>query len=158
MSEIKRSMVCVGGPFSGRRVASKYPSGFLAPVRQPDGPEGDPAHELYQPNRPVKATNTRYREEVFHTPQGAIALWTPADQTPFETMSILLEEYSSKPTLRRWREVFDRSDDRALIGLVMTLTGGQANPALVQAQIDRLRAEAAALNAPAATAPSIAKA
>jgi hypothetical protein len=87
-----KSMLCVGGPRGGRRYAILHGVGFTVPVKL-DASANDPSSEDYQPNKPVKVEFTDYRSEVFHTPQGDVSFWVPANQTPLETITLLLEVY-----------------------------------------------------------------
>ena len=85
-------MLCVGGPLSGQRYEVAGGAGFTVPVAPPlDLRTIGPA----MPDV-VKVEFARYREERFHTPQGDVSFWTPTDQTPLETITLLLESYESR--------------------------------------------------------------
>lgn len=90
MRNKKKSYLCVGGPLGGKRYAILYGTGFTVPVYE-EMP--DPESLDYQPNKPVKVENIRYREETFRTQEGDVSFFVPEGQTPFETMTLLLETY-----------------------------------------------------------------
>ena len=85
-------MLCIGGPLAGQRHATHKESGFLYPIKE-DIAANDQSHPDWQPNEPVAAVVGRYREDRFHTPQGDVSFWVPQDQTPLETITMLLESY-----------------------------------------------------------------
>jgi hypothetical protein len=88
----RKSMLCVGGPLSGRRYEVAGGVGFTVPVA--------PLLDLRTigPAMPdvVKVEFARYREERFHTPQGDVFFWTPIDQTALQTITLLLESYETR--------------------------------------------------------------
>ncbi len=44
-------------------------------------------------SRRADAAVTHYRAEKFFTPQGDVTFWVPRDQTPLQTITVLLECY-----------------------------------------------------------------
>lgn len=88
----QKSMLCVGGPRGGQRYAVLYGSGFRVPIKS-ETEQNDPHSPEFQPNKSVKIEFADYREETFRTPQGDVSFWVPANQTPFETITLLLETY-----------------------------------------------------------------
>jgi hypothetical protein len=94
MSE-QKSRLCVGGPQAGKRYdAILHGSGFLVPAKM----ETSAARPT---SDPVKVEFTDYRAEVFHTPQGDVSFWVPAEQTPLETITLLLDYYENVSTAGR---------------------------------------------------------
>lgn len=67
-----RSAICIGGPLDGKR---RFANGTHHSVPQLGGP------------------TFRYDLQMFGVPQGAVAVWAPEGQTPFETLSLLIEAY-----------------------------------------------------------------
>jgi hypothetical protein len=67
----------------------------------------------YRPNAPVSVELTRYRSEVFHTPQGDVSFWTPEGQTPLETITLLLETYEEARILADGINGREKSGDLA---------------------------------------------
>lgn len=93
-----KSMLCVGGPLSGRRFEAERGTGFTVPVAKPET-TSDPEAEDYRPNATVEYVNHHYKAETFHTPQGDVEFYSPHTQTPLESITILLDgfEKSSRP-------------------------------------------------------------
>ncbi len=71
-----KSMLCVGGPRAGQRIAISNGTGFTTPVNQNDD-----------------ITNFRYKREIFHTPQGDVSFFVVEGTTSLETIEILLTAY-----------------------------------------------------------------
>ncbi len=87
------SLLCVGGPRGGQRVvASEY--GFKAPSHKT---------RISVVDYPFKAGDalaeveyTVYKADQISTPQGMISFWIPINQTPMETMTLLMDAYEYK--------------------------------------------------------------
>jgi len=101
-----KSMLCIGGPSAGKRVNAMLGSGFCVSV-QVEHSYSDPHSEDFQPNKKINLTYIYYRSEIFHTPQGEVSFWTPTDQTPLETITILLENYEAKQLDLSFRRAVD---------------------------------------------------
>lgn len=112
----QKSMLCVGGPRAGQRYAVLYGSGFRVPIKS-DVPQNDPSHPDWQPNKPVKVEFADYREETFHTPQGDTSFWVPQDQTPLETITMLLEAYEADAEIEKLRGGLDAAIRAANLAL-----------------------------------------
>ena len=99
-------MLCIGGPSAGKRVDAQPGAGFRVPV-QTEHNYSDPHSEDFQPNKKIDIIDVYYRSETFHTPQGKVSFWTPADQTPLETIIMLLESYEAKQLDLSFRRAVD---------------------------------------------------
>lgn len=84
----ERSGLCVGGPLAGQRVPSNQ--GF---IRVPVTVAHPVTDEAYVIDASVPVKFHEYREETFQTPQGTISFWAPIDQSPLESLRILLNGY-----------------------------------------------------------------
>lgn len=84
MNETK-TMLCVGGPLAGRRQVVLNGTGFRTPVIE--------NRSIASDEDIVKVATTDYREEVIHTPEGAVSFWSPVGQTPLESLRLLLDGY-----------------------------------------------------------------
>lgn len=83
-----RSFLCVGGALSGQRKAVHHGTGFS--VLQFSGASLD------KPDRegtPAPLVQADYRLEHFNTPEGVVNFWVPAEQTPLQTINLLLKTY-----------------------------------------------------------------
>jgi hypothetical protein len=83
-----KSYLCVGGPHSGRLVAQKHDSFY---VQSTDAPLK--LNEPWSKDSEITVATIEYRRCYFSTPQGLISFWTPSDQTPLQTLNLLLETY-----------------------------------------------------------------
>jgi len=94
-----KSMLCVGGPRAGERFESHHGSGFRVPILRelPDAISTD----YRSIKETVEIAFTDYHEQTFHTPQGDVSFWVPIDQTPLETITLLLEAYERQLSPRR---------------------------------------------------------
>lgn len=83
------SHVCVGGPLAGKRYLAKSERGFRAAVR--------PKTTLTVPlsDKITTIATVDYKRDSFHTTDGDISFWVPNDQTPLQTMTILLDNYET---------------------------------------------------------------
>lgn len=90
--EKMKSALCVGGPRDGQRVAILHGNGFCVPATEPEKVAATDAY-LHMRDEPVTVQWTNYRGELFHTEQGQVMFWVPADQTPLETITMLAEGY-----------------------------------------------------------------
>lgn len=89
----QKSMLCVGGPHDGRRMAILHGNGFRVPTT-----EEIPRDVRLEYDQPIAKASTRfvdYRAEIFTTPQGEVSFWVPKEQTPLETITRLLTVYES---------------------------------------------------------------
>ncbi len=89
--EAKKSLLCVGGPLGGKRFEAERGAGFTVP-RQTNLPY--PGVDYDEHDVAVAYVNHHYRAEVIHTPQGDIEFWAPVEQTPLESLTILLGAYA----------------------------------------------------------------
>lgn len=89
----QKSMLCVGGPHDGRRMAILHGNGFCVPIME-DTPR-DVRAEDFQPNARASIRFVDYRAEIFTTPQGEVSFWVPKEQTLLETITRLLTVYES---------------------------------------------------------------
>lgn len=97
MSENK-SMLCVGGPLAGKRRAILYGNGFVVPVLK-DADLAATHLPVDDPKATTDFVRVGYRSEVFRTPDGDVSFWVPEDQTPLETITLLLETYEKARAL-----------------------------------------------------------
>lgn len=82
---------CVGGPAAGQW-REVHGNGFVVAKYHP-GPS--PTDIDYRPNATVDVQQIPYRGEVFYTPQGEILFWVPEQQTPLETLQLLVNAYEA---------------------------------------------------------------
>lgn len=94
-----KSALCVGGPLAGQRYATKDGSGFTVPKVNP-GPESDPQHEDFKPNKTATVEMHHYTVQTFHTTQGDVEFWVPTQQTTLETITMLLGAYEREADMR----------------------------------------------------------
>lgn len=77
-----RTMLCVGGPYGGRRIAVDRNTGFTVPVISPVVDQMKP-----------EVVGHEYVEMTFRAPQGDISFWAPRNQTLHDTLRLLLQSY-----------------------------------------------------------------
>lgn len=87
-----QSLLCVGGPNAGQRRAVLHGTGFRTPILK-DMPVMVRWNPNEMPEAPTAYDFVEYRAEYFHTPQGDVSFWVPFQQTPLETITLLLETY-----------------------------------------------------------------
>lgn len=92
-----KSLLCVGGPQSGKSYVVLHGSRIRVPIPVSTRPSVYEATDLVSDST-VRLECIGYRVERFHTPQGDACFLVPEGQTPLETISLLLEGYEQHPT------------------------------------------------------------
>jgi hypothetical protein len=92
MTEKARAYLCIGGPYDGRRYASKRELGFQVPklVRRPQ-----PYGRFNAAIAPVAVETITYIADRVRCADSEeeVWFWRPADQSITATMHLLLERY-----------------------------------------------------------------
>jgi hypothetical protein len=111
-----RSMLCVGGPRSGQRYAILHGSGFKVPVTRAQESE-----QIKHSSDPYKVEIVDYRAEHFNTPQGEVSFWVPAQQTPLQTITLLLEAYEKIHSVLKSQPVLSAAQSEQMAGYASIL-------------------------------------
>lgn len=101
--EKHHSHLCVGGPLSGRRYLAKSEHGFTVPLRPEISLKAQPHNAVDG----ITVETMQYKRDTFHTTDGDISFWVPNDQSPLQTMTILLDSYEKdhRPSYKTPNEV-----------------------------------------------------
>lgn len=100
-----KTFLCVGGPKAGQMMTALYGSTcrvFIGYAPNP-GNSIDAIKLIHSEGQNKTITSAQfitYKEEVFHFPEGEkISFWVPENQTPRQTMQLLIHAYVNAP---RW--------------------------------------------------------